>query len=104
MLWGCCHSVLPAGDKNAGGQNGPPSGAYIFRPDGLVVPTGLLRLHVARGPVLTEMHQVFSDYSTAVIRSVLLLPAITHAARPRLHACMAGQVNLSSFLLCHSMV
>ena len=103
----CCgalvvmHDALPAGDQNAGGQNGPPSGAYIFRPDGLIVPTGLLRLHVARGPVLTELHQVFSDYTTAVIRSALLLLAAVHAARMGLHACIEGGVT-SVFVLCRS--
>ncbi|KAL3141201.1 hypothetical protein ABBQ38_003541 [Trebouxia sp. C0009 RCD-2024] len=57
-----------SGDQNAGGQHGPPSSAYIFRPDGMSVPEGLLQLHVARGPVLTEVHQVFLDYTSAVIR------------------------------------
>ena len=60
--------MFDTGDQNAGGESGPPSGAYIFRPDGLVVPTGLLQLHVARGPVLTEVHQVFLDYTSATIR------------------------------------
>ncbi|KAL3162416.1 hypothetical protein ABBQ32_010087 [Trebouxia sp. C0010 RCD-2024] len=57
-----------SGDQNAGGQNGPPSGAYIFRPDGMSVPEGLLQLHVARGPVLTQVQQVFQDYTSVVIR------------------------------------
>lgn len=61
-------SFWPVGDQNAGGEFGPASGAYIFRPDGLVVPTGLLQLHVARGPVVTEVHQVFLDYTSATIR------------------------------------
>ena len=33
--------------QNAGGQNGRLSGPYIFWPDNLLVPTGLLKLHNA---------------------------------------------------------
>ena len=62
-------TLCGTGDQNAGGVNGPPSGAYIFRPDGLVVPSDQLQLHVAKGPVLTELHVVFLDYTSAVIRS-----------------------------------
>ena len=66
--------MFDTGDQNAGGEKGPPSGAYIFRPDGLVVPTGLLQLHVARGPLLTQVHQVFLDYTSATIRSAAFSP------------------------------
>ena len=62
-----------AGDPNAGGEFGPASGAYIFRPDGLEAATSLRQMHVTRGPVVAEVHQVFFDYTTATIRSLLLL-------------------------------
>ncbi|KAA6428404.1 MAG: Lysosomal alpha-mannosidase [Trebouxia sp. A1-2] len=53
--------------SNAGGEFGPASGAYIFRPDG-VVPRDLHHMRVLRGPVVSEIHHVFSDYTSAVIR------------------------------------
>lgn len=60
-------SAYLSGDQNAGGQFGPASGAYIFRPDGEVL-SDLHHMRVLRGPVVTEVHQVFSDYTSAVIR------------------------------------
>ncbi|DBB01101.1 hypothetical protein WJX77_006941 [Trebouxia sp. C0004] len=60
-------SAYLSGDQNAGGQFGPASGAYIFRPDG-ELPPDLHGMRVVRGPVVTEVHQVFSDYTSAVIR------------------------------------
>ena len=60
----CCCS----GDQNTGGEYGPASGAYIFRPDGEVAPD-VHGMRVVRGPVVTEVHQVFSDYTSAIVRS-----------------------------------
>ncbi|KAL0029171.1 hypothetical protein WJX79_000097 [Trebouxia sp. C0005] len=60
-------SAYISGDQNAGGEFGPASGAYIFRPDG-VVPRDLHHMRVLRGPVVSEIHHVFSDYTSAVIR------------------------------------
>ncbi|KAL0047195.1 hypothetical protein WJX82_009185 [Trebouxia sp. C0006] len=60
-------SAYLSGDQNAGGESGPASGAYIFRPDG-EMPPDVHHMRVVRGPVVTEVHQVFSDYTSAVIR------------------------------------
>ena len=50
------------------------------------VPEGLLQLHVAQGPVLTEVHQVFLNYTSAVIRLAVLLSIPTHAGSSLLDA------------------
>ncbi len=42
------------------GTNAPPSGAYIFRPYGVFMPTGPAPIEILRGPVLTEIRQVFN--------------------------------------------
>lgn len=47
------------------------SGAYIFRPNGTAIPTGSIsQLVIAEGPVVTEIYQEFSDWSSQIIRLV----------------------------------
>ncbi len=38
----------------------PPSGAYMFRPNGLFTTTAPVRMQVVEGPVVTEIRQASS--------------------------------------------
>ena len=46
----------------------PPSGAYIFRPNGLFNSTAPVRMQVVEGPILTEIRQA-SRYRGTTITS-----------------------------------
>jgi alpha-mannosidase len=57
-----------------------PSGAYIFRPNSSTVfypgPQAIPTLQLVKGPVVTEIHQRFSEWATHVIRLVKDLPYV----------------------------
>jgi alpha-mannosidase len=56
------------------GCDGQKSGAYMFRPNTSTVffpgPKVVPTLRVVKGPIVTEVHQTFSDWATHVIRLV----------------------------------
>merc|ERR1719253_1112970 len=75
ISWGWYNSSVGGCTKEGGGDHpcdGQKSGAYIFRPNSStvffpgkeVVPT----IQVVKGPVVTEVHQTFSDWATHVVR------------------------------------
>lgn len=47
-------------DGGGPGEQGPASGAYIFRPNGIFIATGPVPTTSIHGPVVTEVHQVCS--------------------------------------------
>ena len=55
------------------------------------MPPDVHHMRVVRGPVVTEVHQVFSDYTSAVIRSAFQMISWVFCASPL-------SLNLSSGL------
>merc|ERR1719456_2094173 len=77
ISWGWYNSSVGGCTKEDGGDHpcdGQKSGAYIFRPNSSTVffpgPTVVPTLQVVKGPVVTEVHQTFSDWATHVVRLV----------------------------------
>jgi alpha-mannosidase len=76
ISWGWYNSSVGGctpGPMGSGlGCDGQASGAYIFRPNSSTVffpgPQQVPKLQVVKGPVVTEVHQTFSDWATHVVR------------------------------------
>lgn len=64
--------LLSTTDQSNPSCDGQSSGAYIFRPNSSTVffpgPTQVPVISVVQGPVVTEVHQTFSDWATHVVR------------------------------------
>eukprot|EP00971_Amphidinium_carterae_P239771 4760004-Amphidinium_carterae.1 len=78
ISWGWYRSST--GGCNPSGCDAQKSGAYIFRPNNSWVyfpgPKIVPKIEVLRGPVVTEVHQTFSDWATHVVRLVAGLPVV----------------------------
>ena len=59
-------------DANGPGTQGPPSGPYIFRPNGLFTASGPFPVTTVEGPVLTEIRQVGTPMPSGDCRAASL--------------------------------
>jgi alpha-mannosidase len=79
ISWGWYNSSA-GGCTEGFGCDGQKSGAYIFRPNSSTVfypgPKTVPTLQVVKGPVVTEVHQVFSSWASHVIRLVQGVPFV----------------------------
>ncbi|KAK9810259.1 hypothetical protein WJX72_007477 [[Myrmecia] bisecta] len=58
-----------AGEAHAGGVDGAPEGAYLFRPDGRFEDTEApVAVQVVKGPVVNEIRQAFSPWAALTTR------------------------------------
>jgi len=72
ISWGWYNSSVGGCTPGGYGCDNQASGAYIFRPDSPTVffpgPKVVPTLDIVKGPVVSEVHQTFSDWATHVIR------------------------------------
>lgn len=74
ISWGWYNSSVGGCTPGGYGCDKQASGAYIFRPNSSTVffpgPQVVPSLQVVKGPVVTEVHQTFSNWATHVIRLI----------------------------------